>query len=785
MDAQDATRARSAPCHDRCAGRRLALRGRPMFVRRCHFSWVIPARAILPLLLAGVSGAAGAAGSAGGLAVPELRNVVVDGLGADWGDDGLRVDILTSSDGQVRTPTDLDAQFRIAWDPSGLLLWIAVQDDEPIEHPELNEPWPRDSVDLVVAGATDRGFQLVISPGADPDFASARHALHDMRPEAARPAALRAEWKSRVVPGGYEVEVRLPWSNLGALGPKDVGEIRLRMSVDDEDKQGDRLRLSWPGGATAPVDPDLGQALRLATGNAGAPEVLRIDRDIRVNECTIRVLGPATLSGQAVEVRAKKETTVRAVLSATEARAAARLACPGAGHAEWPAVVVRVGGHVAAQLPALPALEAVLERSILAAGGVEALAANTSRIVEGVIHEQQRGIQIAVPFEARATAGMGWLLTRHDAGGDQQIGCADTVGWRLDHDNLVPDPAVCASPLTYLFDPQAPLRLADLAPGLSVVGLRDVEGREVVVVRTDPVPGARREVWVDPTGGARRELWFDHAEGHLMRISPDATLSDRKPVEHLILPHRASWAGAQGAGSPGSLSQGAGSLGAGSQAGAVLEIRNVRHDEPVDITLFALPDPATTFADAFLGIDDPRAVALLLSLPLSDPGGAVPFRDGRLLYDLILAGGYKRAVEIGTSSGYSAIWQGLALRKTGGTMVTLEIDPVRAVEARHNIDAAGLADIIEVRVGDALAEIPRLSPEFDFAFVDAVKTDYLRYFEGLRTKMLPGGAIAAHNALSRAEEMQPFLTTIMNDPQVTTTIRNASAEGMSVSVVKY
>ena len=68
----------------------------------------------------------------------------------------------------------------------------------------------------------------------------------------------------------------------------------------------------------------------------------------------------------------------------------------------------------------------------------------------------------------------------------------------------------------------------------------------------------------------------------------------------------------------------------------------------------------------------------------------------------------KQVLEIGAASGYSAIWIGLGLRQTGGRLVTIEYDPVRAKEAAANVQRAGLADIVQVIAGDAFKEIPKL-----------------------------------------------------------------------------
>jgi len=160
----------------------------------------------------------------------------------------------------------------------------------------------------------------------------------------------------------------------------------------------------------------------------------------------------------------------------------------------------------------------------------------------------------------------------------------------------------------------------------------------------------------------------------------------------------------------------------------------------------------------------------------------VPRVDGEFLHDFIVERGYKRGLEIGTSNGYSAIWMGMALRKTGGKLVTLEIDKRRASLARKNFARVKLGEVIELREGDALEIIPGLSGPFDFVFIDAWKPDYIRYFRMVFPKVRVGGAIFAHNVLSHGDEMRDFLEAVENHPDLETWIELRSRAGISVSV---
>jgi len=188
--------------------------------------------------------------------------------------------------------------------------------------------------------------------------------------------------------------------------------------------------------------------------------------------------------------------------------------------------------------------------------------------------------------------------------------------------------------------------------------------------------------------------------------------------------------------------------------------------------------------DPFAGLENEEILPMLKQLPRQYGGMNVPSSDGRLLFDLIMDNGYKRGLEIGTSNGYSGLWLGLAFQKNGGKLITLEIEPKRAKEAQENFKRAGLDNIIESRVNDALKEIPKLEGEFDFVFIDAWKPDYIQYLKLIKSKMKPGGVITAHNVLNAGRDMQDFLNAIKTDPDLETKIINSSYSGVSVSFVK-
>jgi predicted O-methyltransferase YrrM len=123
----------------------------------------------------------------------------------------------------------------------------------------------------------------------------------------------------------------------------------------------------------------------------------------------------------------------------------------------------------------------------------------------------------------------------------------------------------------------------------------------------------------------------------------------------------------------------------------------------------------------------------------------VPANDGKLLYNVIIKGKYTRALEIGTSTGHSGIWIAWALSKTGGKLITIEIDEERHKQALANFKEAGLSDYIDARLADAHDLVKKLEGPFDFVFSDADKEWYKQYFIDVAPKVIVGGCFTAHN----------------------------------------
>ncbi len=120
--------------------------------------------------------------------------------------------------------------------------------------------------------------------------------------------------------------------------------------------------------------------------------------------------------------------------------------------------------------------------------------------------------------------------------------------------------------------------------------------------------------------------------------------------------------------------------------------------------------------------------------------------SGRLLRVLVTAIAPKRVLEIGTAIGFSTLWMASGL-PAGGRIDTIDPDRSRTDRARRYWLRSGVTDRVRVINEPALRVLPRLAPGIQFAFIDAIKTEYLAYLDALLPKMAPGGMITVDNVL--------------------------------------
>lgn len=159
----------------------------------------------------------------------------------------------------------------------------------------------------------------------------------------------------------------------------------------------------------------------------------------------------------------------------------------------------------------------------------------------------------------------------------------------------------------------------------------------------------------------------------------------------------------------------------------------------------------------------------------------VPYEDGQLLYDLIVKNNYQSALEIGTSTGHSTIWIAWALSKTGGQLITIEIDGTRQKEAIENLKKVGLSDVVHFKLGDAHQLVKELAGPFDFVFSDADKDWYIQYFNDLNPKLKANGCFTAHNVLQNLSGISAYMDFVKNRPDYETIVDSTSSSGLAIS----
>jgi predicted O-methyltransferase YrrM len=159
----------------------------------------------------------------------------------------------------------------------------------------------------------------------------------------------------------------------------------------------------------------------------------------------------------------------------------------------------------------------------------------------------------------------------------------------------------------------------------------------------------------------------------------------------------------------------------------------------------------------------------------------VPYEDGQVLFDLIIKNDYKSALEIGTSTGHSTIWLAWALSKTGGKLITIDIDQRRLELAEDNLKQAGLLQFVDIRHADAHQLVKDLPGPFDFVFSDADKGWYTQYFIDLDPKLEIDGCYTAHNVRNNMGGIKEFMDHIGNLNNYQTSVDKTSSSGISIS----
>jgi predicted O-methyltransferase YrrM len=165
------------------------------------------------------------------------------------------------------------------------------------------------------------------------------------------------------------------------------------------------------------------------------------------------------------------------------------------------------------------------------------------------------------------------------------------------------------------------------------------------------------------------------------------------------------------------------------------------------------------FLDKIIGQDAALEEAQKAAEAAGLPPISVTAAQGKLLHLLVRMHAARKVLEIGTLAGYSTIWMARAL-PPAGKLITLEYETKHAEVARANIERAGVAGLVEVRIGEALKTLPTLESEgpFDLVFIDADKENNVGYFQWALKLCRPGSVIIVDNVVREGKVADPDST---------------------------
>jgi len=156
-------------------------------------------------------------------------------------------------------------------------------------------------------------------------------------------------------------------------------------------------------------------------------------------------------------------------------------------------------------------------------------------------------------------------------------------------------------------------------------------------------------------------------------------------------------------------------------------------------------------------------------------------QKGKILADEIRKLKPKHVLEVGTLIGYSAILMGKELDDKA-EIVTIEIHRNEAELAGENIVRANIEAKVKIVAGDALQVIPNLTGQFDFAFIDAEKSEYFKYLKLIEDKLRKGAVVFADNALIFADQMSDYLDYVRNSGKYQSRFIKVGEDGVEISV---
>jgi predicted O-methyltransferase YrrM len=686
--------------------------------------------------------------------IPPVDRILIDGEAEDWGDRGFRVELLPDPDGRFLPANDFDARFRLGWNKGGLFILVEVSDDVAHEHEELSRLWQEDCVELFLADGRGSGnlVQIVLAPGADDRFDSLRVKLYDHGGGQREVSPVQA---SRLTGSGYVLEIFFPADSMGIACTMGT-EFAFQLIANDSDGPGGgSFRTAWYPAIGAHEDTKLMHTVRMAS-SPSPPVTLHAARRSVLKGCEVILTAAMEELGNPVTVTAGSREIEGTVIQRDGRAGGVTVIDAITDRGMCPPVTVSVSGRDIASFAPIMSLRRILGKYVDAMGGRRLMDKTTSRrcrcssATEPLKHHGDKGrTEGPTYFEVTVDASGRWLYKNLSSDPPVLRGFDGSEGWVSDENGVRREDLSGWGVTVWWIDPRGPLRIDRYFSGLEVV--EEESDSEYHIVRGN-LPNGRQ-----------LRLLFDRDTG-LLEQAGRLHFDDYGKVDGINVARLVYFDTRY--------------------SRTRFRMQEIENGVEIEKGTFDMPDPAERFPDVYSGITDPKVLPMLKRLPTVHGGMNVPAADGRFLYDLIIEKGYRRGLEIGTSNGYSTLWMGLAFRETGGRIITIEYEKLRGEEAAENFGKAGLGDVIDLRINDAFDEIPKIDGKFDFIFLDAWKPDYIRFLELIRDRVIPGGAIAAHNVIAQERSMRDFLEAIENDPGLETTFIEASSEGISLSIVK-
>jgi predicted O-methyltransferase YrrM len=142
---------------------------------------------------------------------------------------------------------------------------------------------------------------------------------------------------------------------------------------------------------------------------------------------------------------------------------------------------------------------------------------------------------------------------------------------------------------------------------------------------------------------------------------------------------------------------------------------------------------------------------------------------GEFLTLLVKASCSEKILEVGTSNGYSTLWLAAATSKIG-KITTLEVQQHKIDQAQVNFDRSGLGGKIEIVKSDASEFFEKTDKQFDLIFLDAERTEYMKFSNEVVSSLRIGGLLVCDNAISHKEEMAEFIDFIKNSNLFSTSL---------------